>query len=111
LKDVDQTTLDLTHWLEYFVEGVKVSVASVKERVIRLSSERLRTTRQGQIALTERQMRIVEFINMNGKITNRDVREMFKISPQAAHKEMNKLAQLNVIKSVGKGRSLSYQLK
>lgn len=110
LQSVDQKTLDITPWLEYFVTGVKVSIATVKERVIRLSSERLRKTKKGQIALTERQMKIVEFINQNGRITNRDVREMFKISDRAALKEIAKLVDLKVIKSEGKGRSLSYVL-
>jgi len=111
LRSIDQRTLDLTHWLEYFVEGVKISILAIKERVIRLSSERLRRSKKGQIALTERQMRIVEFINLHGKVTNKDVREMFKISPQAAHKEIIKLVKLEVIKPFGKGRGLSYQLK
>ncbi|MDO8885970.1 Fic family protein [Candidatus Oleimmundimicrobium sp.] len=110
LQSVDQTILDLTGWLEYFVEGVKVSIAAVRERVARLSAERLKRTEKGQIALTERQMRIIEFINQNGKITNRDVREMFKISDRAALKEIRKLVDLKVIKSEGKGRSLSYVL-
>jgi Fic family protein len=110
LQGVDQRTLDLTNWLEYFVEGVSVSTAAVKERIVRLSSERLRKTKRGQIALTERQMRIVELINKNEKITNRDVREMFKISDRAALKEIRKLLDLNVIKPEGKGRSLSYIL-
>lgn len=110
LQSVDQKTFDLTKWLEYFVEGVKVSIASVNERVIRLSSERLRKTTKGQIALTERQMKIVEFINQNARITNRDVREMFKISDRAALKEVRKLLDLEVIKAEGKGRSLSYVL-
>jgi Fic family protein len=111
LQSVDQGTLDVTTWLEYFVEGVKVSIGTVKERIIKLSSERLRKTKRGQIALTERQMKIVEFINQHRWITNKDVREMFKISAQAAHKEIMKLVKLDVIKSVGKGRNLSYQLK
>jgi Fic family protein len=111
LQSVDQKSLDLTRWLEYFVKGVAVGIAAVKERVIRLSSERLRMTKKGQIALTERQMRIVEFINQNGKITNKDVRSIFRISPQAAHKEITKLVELDVIKPVGKGRSLSYHLR
>jgi len=111
LQSVDQMTLDLTNWLEYFVEGVRVSIEAVKERVVRLSSERLRKTKKGQIALTEKQMMIVEFINRNERITNRDVREMFKISSQAAHKELTKLVRLDVIEQVGKGRSLSYHLK
>ena len=111
LQSVDQNTLDITNWLEYFAEGVNVSIQAVKERVIKLSSERLRKTKRGQIALTERQMKIVEFINQNSKITNKDIRNIFKISPQAAHKEIKKLLKLEVVKPVGKGRGLYYVLK
>jgi predicted HTH transcriptional regulator len=81
---------------------------AVKERVARLSSERLRKTKRGQIALTERQMRIIEFINQYGRIKNRDVREMFKISDRAALNEIKKLVDLKVLGSEGKGRNLSY---
>ncbi len=111
LQGVDQRTLDLTGWLEYFVEGVQVSISAVKERIIRLSSERLRRTKRGQIALTEKQMRIVEFINQNGRITNRNLREMFKISDRGALKEISKLLDLKVIKTEGKGRNLGYVLR
>jgi Fic family protein len=111
LQGVDQKTLDLTGWLEYFAEGVQVSISAVKERIIRLSSERLRRTKREQIALTEKQMRILEFINQNGRITNRNLREMFKISDRAALKEITKLLDLKVIKADGKGRSLGYILR
>jgi len=110
LQSVDQKTLDLTGWLGYFVKGVNISINTVKERVIRLSSERLRKTKRGQIALTERQMRIIEFINQNGRIRNKDIREMFRISDRAALKEIRKLLDLKVVKTEGKGRSLSYVL-
>lgn len=39
LQSVDQKTRDLTSWIDYFVEGVKVSILAVKEKVIRLSTE------------------------------------------------------------------------
>ena len=110
LRDVDQRTLDLTTWLEYFVEGVNVSIEEVKERVTRLSSERLRRTKEGQIALTERQMQIVEHANLNGKITNREVRGMFALSNRAALDEIHKLVELQVLKSEGRGRGLHYVL-
>jgi len=110
LQSVNQKTLDLTNWLEYFVEGVKVSITAVKERVIRLSSERLRKARKGQVALTERQMKIVEFINQNGQITNRDVRSMFHLSNRAALDEIMKLLKMKVIKTLGKGRNLHYEI-
>jgi len=108
LQSVRPDTLDLTNWLEYFTEGVNISTEAVKERVVRLSSKRLRKAKGKQIALTERQMRIIEFINQNGKITNRDVREMFKLSNRAALDEINKLLELQALKSQGKGRALHY---
>ncbi|MFA5780096.1 MAG: Fic family protein [Elusimicrobiota bacterium] len=111
LQTVDPKTLDLTRWLEYFTEGVLVSIKAVEERVVRLSSERLRKSKDGQIALSERQMKIVEHIIQTGKITNREVRDMFKISDEGALKEIRKLLLLGVIKSQGKGRSLHYLLK
>jgi Fic family protein len=110
LQSVDQNTLDLTHWLEYFVEGVSVSTAAIKERIIRLSSEKLRRTIRGQVALTERQMRIVEKINQNEKITVGDVSKEFKITRQAALREMKKLVNLRVVGLEGKGRGAHYIL-
>lgn len=110
LQTVNPETRELTQWLEYFIEGVNVSVEAVKERVVRLSSERLRKGKKGQIALTERQMKIVEFINQNGRITNRDARRMFNISDRMVLKELRKLIDLDVIKPEGKGRSVYYVL-
>ncbi len=111
LKRVDQQTLDLTEWLEYFTDGVAVSLKTVKDKVIGLSKDIKYLKEKGQIALTERQMKIVEHIIEKGQITNRDLREMFNISPQAAHKEINKLVKLEVVKPIGKGRGLYYDLK
>jgi len=110
LQSVDQETLDLTNWLEYFVEGVSISIEAVKERVARLSSERLRKAERGQIVLTERQMSIVEFLNQNSKITAGDIAKMFKISRQAALKEIGKLVKLEVVALKGKKRGAHYIL-
>jgi len=52
----------------------------------------------------------VEFINLNGKITNKDVRKMFKLSDEGALKEIKKLVKLEVIKSEGRGRASHYVL-
>jgi Fic family protein len=110
LRSVDGKTLELTEWLEYFVEGVKVSIVAVKERIARLSTERLRRTKQGQIALTERQMKIVERMTHEGRIAAGDVAGMFKITRQAALKEMNKLVEMKVVQLMGKGRGAYYAM-
>jgi len=110
LKGVDQSTLNLTPWLEYFTEGVAISIKAVRDKVLALSRDIKILKERGQIALTERQMKIVEFIIQNGEITNRNVRKMFRTSDRAALKEIRKLVDLEVIKPKGKGRSLYYIL-
>ena len=110
LAKADSEKGDLSAWLEYFTGGVALSVDQVKERILRLSSEKLRKDAKGQIALTERQMRIIEELNLKGWITNRDVRKMFGVSNRPAAIELGRLARLGVIKAAGRGRSVHYVL-
>jgi len=108
LKTAQQSNGDITLWLEYFSDGILYSVDEARRAVLKVSSKRKNS--QVQIALTSRQMKIVEYVNINGKVTNRDLQGLFKISAQAVHKELVKLVELKVIKSVGEGRALHYVL-
>ncbi|MDO8141297.1 MAG: Fic family protein [Candidatus Brocadiales bacterium] len=110
LQGVDSKTLDITAWLEYFTYGVALQIEKVKERVLSLSSDLKRKRLKGQIALTERQMRIVERINNYGYITNKTIREMFDLSDEGALKEIKKLLSLGVIRPDGSGRNIRYLL-
>jgi Fic family protein len=110
LQSVDPRKRDLTAWLEYFTDGVALSVSRVKERILMLSSEKLLRDKKGQIALSERQMNIIETLNRNGRITNREIRGMFKLSSRGTVDEINKLLRLGIICARGKGRSVHYVL-
>jgi len=110
LKTVDQDSLDLTGWLEYFTEGVAVSIKAVEDKVIGLSQDIKFLKERGQIALTDRQVKIVERIIERGSITNREVRQITGLSDEGVRKEINKLIELKVIVPEGKGRSLHYVL-
>ena len=110
LESVDSKKLDITEWLEYFTYGLALQIETVKKRVLSLSSDLKRKQSKGQIALTERQMRIVERIHDYRYITNKTIREMFKLSDEGALKELKRLLSLGVIKSEGRGRSIRYLL-
>lgn len=53
----------------------------------------------------------MEYIIEKGRISDKELRGILNISPQAAHKEINKLVKLDVIKPKSKGRGLYYDLK
>ena len=110
LQSVDQKTLDITEWLKYFTYGVALQIVKVKDWILTLSGDIKKKRIKGQIALTERQMKIIEKINIQGHITNKVIREMFKLSDEGALKEISKLVRLGVLKSEGKGRSVRYVL-
>ena len=110
LKTVDPNSVDITAWLEYFTNGVAVSIEAVKKKVIGLSKDIKALKDKGQIALTGKQMKIVERIIRDKKITIGEVAKEFEVSRQAALKEMDKLVGLKVIRLKGKGRGAYYEL-
>ena len=108
LKAVNLTYPDCTVWLEYFTEGVEISLHRVKERVLLLSSDEYRKVSGGQVALSERQMKIIEFIHTHGSIKSGDLMRLFDISRQAAGKDLGQMVEQNLIRIDGKGRSTRY---
>jgi Fic family protein len=107
LKSVDKNTLDRTTWIEYFTDGVLISINGVKKKILSLSIKKSGP----QIALTEKQMKIMEKIVTNGKITSKEIQEMFKISRQAVHKELKKMIELGIIEPRGEGKAVYYIAK
>ncbi len=110
LQTVDPEEINVTEWLEYFTDGVATSLETVREKVLGLSKDVKVLKERGQIALNERQMKIVEFIIKEDKITNRDIRDMFGFSHTSAQHEISKLIELGIIKRKGQGRSVHYVL-
>ena len=109
LKTVEKNKGDLTKWLEYFTEGVLYSINKVKEVIMKLGLVP-DIDKAGQIELTPRQIRILEKLKEKGKLTNKELRAVFKVSRQAMLKEISRLAALGLIEIGGKGRGAYYRL-
>jgi predicted HTH transcriptional regulator len=56
-------------------------------------------------------MRIVEYINKNGRITISEMTLMFKITRQASLKEIDRMIELEIVKREGKARASYYVTK
>jgi hypothetical protein len=108
LRDVNETYPDCTLWLDYFTEGVELSLHRVKERILLLSGDERRKATAGQLALTERQMRIVEFIHDHESVKTHDLVLMFHISRQAALMELNSMIRWILIVREGIRKNSRY---
>jgi Fic family protein len=111
LKSVNPKTLDLTDWVEYFCEGVNVSLKAVKDKVLLLTGGLKRKKEDKQIAIDERQVRVIELLRKQGKITNSDIQDLLKVSNKTVYGLLEKLMEVNLIKKDGKGRAVFYTLK
>jgi len=103
---------DLTEWLEYFCEGLAEELAKVKERVQKLSLDIRLKGKTGQIVLSERQMKLVEYIETYGSISNKQWRSLLKdFSDDTILRDLKDLQKKGLIKKKGSTKGAVYILK
>jgi len=109
LKTAQNSKGDITQWLEYFTDGVLYSINKVKDFIAKIGlSPKIKAGEK--IELTQKQIKILEQIKAKGKVTNKDLRDIFGITRQAILKEISKLIDAKLIKLVGKGRNAHYKI-
>lgn len=102
---------DLTSWLEYFTYGASVEFEKVKEKVLKISKDvKLKEKIGGQqIFLTERQMKIVEYIQEVGYLQNQMFKNIFPdISEDTILRDLKDLINKGIVKKVGSTKSARY---
>jgi Fic family protein len=110
LQTVDPETIDITKWLEYFTEGVAVSMDRVKRAILDLSLDRRLKEAKGPIYLDDRQMAILKYLQTNSRITISEVQSMFGISREMANRLIRPLLENGLLARQGKGRATHYEL-
>jgi Fic family protein len=106
LNSVDQKTQDLTEWLLYFLEGFLTSIEEIKNRIILFP-----TNPKKRIKLSAKNLKILEYIHLNGSITNSEVQRLLNISRQGAYKDLRNLMDKGIIEKKGGSRSTYYVVK
>lgn len=113
LQSVGRNNGDLTLWLEYFTEGLAIELDKVKEKVLVLSRDlRLKQKLGGkQLTLTERQMKIMEYIQKVGFLQYKASRELFPmVSDDTVLRELKELLETGIIKKTGVTKASKYIL-
>jgi Fic family protein len=110
LQTVDPQIINITQWLEYFTEGVAVSMGRVKQAILDLSVDRRLKEQRGQIYLNDRQMKILKYLQTNPRITISEIQKMFDISRDTANRTLKPLLENTLVKRRGKGRAIYYEL-
>lgn len=102
---------DLSAWLEYFSFGAAVEFTRIKEKIQKLSKDvKLKEKIGGQqIFLTERQIKIIEYIQEIGYLQNKAFNSIFpEISEDSVLRDVQDLVKKGIIKKIGSTKSARY---
>lgn len=111
LQSVEKNNGNLTHWLEYFTEGLSIELAKVKERVENVSADLpIREKLGGKpLMLTERQMKIIEYVRKAGYLQNQAFKNLFPmISEDSVLLDLKALMKAGLIKKSGTTKGAKY---
>jgi len=106
-------TMDLTEWLEYFTLGLAAELDRVKQQVLKLSRDMTLKGKLGQqVALSERQIRLIEVLNKQGQLTTPEANEVLPdVSPDTVLRDFKDLIDKGVVVKRGKTKGAYYELK
>ncbi|MBL7078663.1 Fic family protein [Candidatus Shapirobacteria bacterium] len=104
---------DLTSWLEFFTQALALELQKIKGKVERLSSDlRLKQKLGGkQLPLTERQIKLIEYMRQFGGLRIADARELFPmISQDTVWRDLKKLIEEKIVLKKGSTKGAYYTL-
>lgn len=114
LQSVQQSEgQDMTYWLEYFCYGLALEVERVKKQVLKLSKDlKMKEELGKQVALSERQIIILELLQNQGQITSSDAQEVLpNVSVDTILRDLKDLIKKGVVEKHGVTKGVTYSLQ
>lgn len=109
-----ENNFDLTEWLIYFTEGLAIELNRIKEKVQSLSVDLKIKEKIGgvQLALNERQMKLIDYIQKVGFLQNKQFIELFPmVSEDTILRELKVLLEKGIIKKEGATKAARYVIQ
>lgn len=103
---------DLTYWLEYFCYGLAIEIDKIQQQVLKLSKDlKLKKQLGRQVALSERQILLLELFQQQDQITSDDAQAVLpQVSVDTILRDMKDLIQKGVIQKEGITKGVRYRL-
>lgn len=109
----DLAKRDLTTWIDYFSQSLAIELTRIKEKVLKLSADyRLKKHLGGkQVALSDRQIKLVEYIREFGGIRMPDARELLPmVSDDTIWRDLRYLMETKLVYKKGSTKAALYCL-
>lgn len=112
-QNTDLKERDLTIWIEYFSGVLAIELERIKEKVRKLSVDLKLKGRLGrQIALSEREMKLMEYLEEYQQITVPQARNLLSmVSDDTILRDLKDLVKKGILKKIGKTKAAKYVIK
>jgi Fic family protein len=111
LQSVARNQGDLSVWLEYFTKGLSIELSKIKDKVENISIDAHLKEKLGgrPIMLTERQIKIIEYIQKIGYLQNKAFGNLFPmVSEDTILNELKGLVKDGIVKKTGSTKGAKY---
>ncbi len=101
---------DLTPWLEYFTDTVAIELTKIKDTVRKLSADsRIKEKVGKQIALSDRQMKLVEYLSETGEAAMKDLKGVLPmVSEDTILRDLKDLMNKGIVRKEGSTKASRY---
>lgn len=109
----DIAARNLTPWLEYYSDVVAIELNKIKDKIRKLSVDsRLRVKIGEQVALSARQMKLIEYMSEHGNAVMTDLRDVLPmVSEDTVLRDLKDLMNKNIITKEGSTKAARYMVK
>lgn len=112
LRFVREHNMDMTRWLEYFVDGLKSQMVDIRKKGELVIKGDILIQKARGSGLNTRQVKLFRTMIKKIKITRPEYLKMFKVSTATAKRDLTELVDKDFLTRIGKkGRNVYYQLK
>ncbi|MBI4091982.1 MAG: Fic family protein, partial [Candidatus Levybacteria bacterium] len=110
LQSIGKNNGDQTEWLVYFTECLAAELSKIKDRIENISIDsNLKKKLGGPVMLSDRQLKIIEYIQANGYIENRAYDTLFPmVSEDTVLREVQDLVKKGILKKQGVTKGVKY---
>jgi len=113
-NEADFNGRDLSGWIEFFTRALSIELTKIKDKVRRISLDSKIKEKLGgkQVALNERQMKIMEYIEGRGQATMKELKPLLPmISEDTILREMYNLMKQKLLKKKGSRKAARYVIR
>ncbi|MBP7832373.1 MAG: Fic family protein [Candidatus Levybacteria bacterium] len=110
LQSVEKAKGDQTLWLAYFTDCLAAELSKIKSKIESISADvGLKKKLGGPIMLSERQLKMIEYIKANGYIENKAYSTLFPmVSEDTVLREVQDLVKKGLLKKKGVTKGVKY---